>query len=235
MNTLYEYGGIANVLIKTNIDTEIGGKVYKAGEPYTMLKDVYVVLGYEQATSPIAAKKPVSSSQSARPYRLTITNITLTKKVANLILTKCDDDVYTRTVSEKVFAIGKELYLANEPVENTPIFIYDSSGAAVSVEDSAANIITAEVEDGQEYLVYYTISSTGTKYKFEIPHYPYFTFEISGQGNKDKLTNQVYFKFPAVSIITTPNLDLVYDGILSTPLVADIIYQFQEEPTIVMG
>lgn len=235
MNTLYEYGGIANVLIKTNVETEIGGKVYKAGEPYTMLKDVYVVLGYEQATTPIAAKKPVSSSQSARPYRITITNITLTKKVANLILTKCVDDTFTRTIIEKAYPIDGELYLANEIAANTPVFVYDSSGAAVSVKDSTANTIVADFENDQEYTVYYSIAATGTKYKFEIPHYPYFTFEIEGKGNKDKLTNSVYFKFPAVSLVTVPNLDLVYDGILSTPLVCDLIYQYQEEPTIVMG
>ena len=234
MNNLYEYGGIADVLIKPNIDMVIGNKTYKANEPYTILRDVQVNLLYEQINSNIAAKKPVGSSQAARPYQIAISNITLTQKVCNLILTKDEESNYTKTVNEKIIAENESLYLSNEPINNN-IFVYDSSFAAAVVENTEANILTGDFIDGQEYLVFYDITDSGSKYKLEVPHYPYFTFEITAKGNDNKTTSDVYFKFPAVSIVTVPNFNIVYNNILNTPLVADIIYLRQEEPTIIFG
>ena len=235
MNNLYEYGGIADVLIKPNIDMIIGNKTYKANEPYTVLRDVQVNLLYEQTSSDIAAKKPVSSSQRAYPYQIAITNIQLTQKVCNLILTKQEDDKYIKTVNDKVVAESGNLFLSNEPV-NTNIFVYDSSFAAILIEETAANILTgSSLVEGEEYLVFYDIEDSGDKYKLEIPHYPYFTFEINGKGNNSGVTSNIYMKFPAVSIITVPNFNILTNNILNTPLVANIIYLNQEEPTIIIG
>lgn len=234
MNNLYEYGGIADVLIKPNIDMVIGNRSYKANEPYTVLRNVQVNLLYEQISSDITAKKSISSSQIARPYQISINNITLTQKVCNLILTKAENDTYNKTINEKIIAEKGSLYLSDEPI-NDNIFVYDSSFSAISVENAEANVLSGDFVDGQEYLVFYDITDSGNKYKLEIPHYPYFTFEITGKGNDNKMTSDIYFKFPAVSIVTVPNFNIVYNNILNSPLIANIIYLHQEEPTIIFG
>ena len=47
MNNLYEFGTSCDVIIRCPFDTEIGGQFYKAGSPYTILKDVYYNLSYK--------------------------------------------------------------------------------------------------------------------------------------------------------------------------------------------
>lgn len=232
MNKLYEFGGIVDILIKPNIDMFIGDKTYKANEPYTILKEVEAELIYEQISSDIAAKKSISSSQSARPYQISINGIQLTQKVLDLILTRTKNQVYSRTIKEKCIAENNLIYLNNDSIKN--LFIYDKSGSAIDIDNINGNTISGNFDEGEEYLVFYELDINSIIYSFELPHYPYFTLEIMGSGNADKSTSSIYCKFPAVSLINIPNINFTNDGLLNSPLVFKVIYQNQKEPIIVL-
>jgi hypothetical protein len=84
-----------------------------------------------------------------------------------------------------------------------------------------------------EYLVFYQIECEGDKYSFEVPSYGYFSVEVFMKGNTNKISNDVYMHFDALSLATVPNFNIMNGGILNTPLVFNIIYSKQEEPIIV--
>lgn len=233
MNKLYELGSVVDILIKPNTDTVIGNKTYKANEPYTVLKDVSVGLIYEQISSDITAKKPINSSQKARPYQITINDIQLTQKILDLILTRIENTDYIRTIKEICIAEKNSIYLNNEPIKD--LFIYDKSGSAVRVDNIEDNIVSGNFNDGESYLVFYESKIDNVIYSFEMPHYPYFTLEINGKGNTDKNTSSIYCKFPAVSLVSIPNINFINEDILNSPLIFNIIYQNQKEPIIVLG
>ena len=234
MNNVYEYGGIADILLRMKVEKEINGVHYEVNEPYTFLKDVSVQLIYDQKESSSGAKRPVLSSNDGRPLQLIVNGVPLSQKVANLILTN-DNTTYKRTKRERIVCkqLGK-LFIQFE--SKIKVFVYDSNLNKISniyVESSNGQIIHGPFDVDREYLVFYEYESTGDKYSFEIPHYPYFIVEIFMKGNTNKVTNDVYMRFDAASLVSVPNFNIINGGILNTPLVFNLIYTNQEEPIIV--
>ena len=72
-------------------------------------------------------------------------------------------------------------------------------------------------------------------YDFTTPHYGYFTLEIIGKGNQDKISNQVYIKLPAVSLMSTPVFDLVNGNLLHAPLQFQCVHQNQQKSYFNIG
>ena len=234
-NTLYEYGGVADVLIKCKTARTIDGIEYKDGEPYTMLKDVRIQLDYEQHTTDTSAKKPIMSAMDGRPYQLTIGGVPLNRKITNLMLTNTDEQYkYTQRDIVTCWEEGK-LQLSREIVANDNIFCYDEDFNRINVTIIDNNSISGNfIKDGS-YLVFYTAIDTGNAYKFEIPYHAYFSIEIFAKGNTDKQTNNIYMSFDAAALTTVPNFNILSGGLLNTPLVFKLIYQYQKEPVVVFN
>lgn len=221
MNKVYEFGGIADVLLRFKTETEVNGVHYAVNEPYTFLKDVTVQFQYEQTTSQNSGKKSVFATNEGRPTQLIINGVPLTQKIANLVLTHCADASYTRTRRERIICDADgQLPLRHAHVGE--IFSYDNSMNRVN-----------NWQPGEEYLVFYEEQLTGDKYSFEVPYYPYFTLDIFMKGNTNKISNDVYMHFDAASLASVPNFNIVNGGILNTPLVFNLIYVNQEDPIIV--
>lgn len=232
MNNVYEYGGIADVLLRLKIEKEIDGVHYAANEPYTFLKDVNIQFTYEQNDKQSNAKKPVMSFNSGRPSQLIITGLPLTKKIANLILTQ-NNTSYKRTRRERIFCTTDGELSINYDALPGSFFVYDASFNRVEANSYNSNIIKGNFLEEQEYLVFYQEELVGDKYSFEVPFYPYFALDIFMKGNTDKITNDVYMHFDAASLVSVPNFNIINGGILNTPLVFNLIYINQEEPIIV--
>lgn len=234
-NTLYEYGGVADVLIKCKTARTIDGINYKEGEPYTMLKDVHIQLNYEQRAVDASAKKPIMSSADGRPYEIIISGVPLTRKLANLILTERNEQYeYTKREIITCWANG-ELQLNSEVAENDSIFCYDNDFNKIEITSTNKSTILGDFTANSEYLVFYTTVDTGNAYKFEIPYYAYFSIEIFAKGNADKKTNNVYMNFDAAALTSVPNFNILNGGLLNTPLVFKLIYQYQKEPIVVFN
>lgn len=234
-NTLYEYGGVADVLIKCKTARTIDGIEYKDGEPYTMLKDVQIQLNYEQHTMDASAKKPIISGVDARPYELIISGIPLTRKITNLILTQNSQQYeYTKREIITCWEEGK-LELSNEIINSTDVFCYDNNFNRIDASAVDNKTLNGNFAVNTEYLVFYTIYGLGDAYKFEVPYYSYFSIEVFVKGNADKQTNNVYMNFDAAALTTVPNFNILSGGLLNTPLVFRLIYQYQKEPIVVFN
>lgn len=223
MNNVYEYGGIADVLLRFKIEKEVGGVHYAANEPYTFLKDVTIQFQYEQTNAQSNARKPVFATNDGRPLQLIINGVPLTQKIANLVLTNSKNTSYMRTRRERVICDSNgKLNLCYE--SNGEIFVYNTNMERV----------TDNYSPNEEYLVFYQQEvEQGDKYSFEVPFYPYFELDIFMKGNTNKITNDIYMHFDAASLASVPNFNIMSGGILNTPLVFNLIYVNQEEPIIV--
>lgn len=232
-NDIYEFGGIADILIKFKIDKEVNGMTYQAGEPYTFLKDVNINFVYQQQDSLATAKKNVLSSNSGRPTQIVVNNVPFTQKIADLMLTRDKTTMYNRARRETVCCDKQgQIMLTHQPNNNT-IFIYDNNFNKIQVNEVEECIVYGDFIQDTNYLVFYQELATGNKYSFEIPFYPYFEVDIFMKGNTNKITNGVYMHFDALSLVSVPNFNIISGGMLNTPLVFNVIYQGHPEPIIV--
>ena len=232
MNKIYEFGGVADLLLRFSIEKEIDGVHYAANEPYTFLKDVNIQFNYDHNIKETGGKTSTISTRDGRPKQLVIGGVALTQKIAHLIMTSSEDKTYARTRRERVICNGTHLRLNYMPDINS-IFVYDKEGRKINIQSISDNIVCGNFNHNEEYLVFYTQQATGDKYSFEIPHYPYFELDIFMKGNTNKISNDLYMHFNAASLVAVPNLNITSGGILQTPLVFDIIYARQEEPIVV--
>lgn len=233
MNKIYEFGGVADLLLRFSIEKEIDGVHYAANEPYTFLKDVNIQFNYDHNVKEIGGKTSTISVRDGRPKQLIIGGVALTQKIAHLIMTSLPDKNYLRTRRERIVCYKDGILVSNYSPQSGSIFAYDSSGDRIAVTHSDNTQIFGDFKCNVEYLIFYEQESAGDKYSFEIPHYPYFELDIFMKGNTNKISNDLYMHFNAVSLVAVPNLNITSGGILQTPLVFDIIYARQEEPIVV--
>ena len=232
-NNIYEFGGIADVILKFKTNKTVDGVSYQAGEPYTFLKDVDIRFVYDQESSLTGGKKNSLSANSGRPTQIAIGNIPFSRKIANLMLTQDNSTLYTKTKREKIFCEEEgKLMTHGVPTADT-VFVYDSNFMRISVDTVEDSILYGNFEVNMEYLVFYGELCTGDKYGFEIPHYPYFELDIFMKGNNNKISNTIYMNFPALGLVSVPNFNIISGGMLNTPLVFNVIYTGQPEPIIV--
>ena len=233
MNKIYEFGGVADVIIRCNSERTIGGIKYAEGEPYTCLKDVTVQLSYEQHAVETSGSKTVVSHRDGRPYQIIINNVPVTKKICNLILTS-DKNEHTQTIKQVISCEQEGRLLLPQPAVNKPVYCYINEFDQIPVVlNMQTNELEGEFVVGQQYLVFYEIAIVGDSYSFEIPSYGWFSVEIYAKGNIDKTTNTAYMHFSAASLIAVPALNIINGGLFSTPLIFRLIYQNQPEPIIV--
>ena len=212
MNNVYEYGGIADVLLRLKVEKEINGVHYSANEPYTFLKDVQINFLYEQNDAQSNGRKPVLSTNAGRPTQLSITGVPLTSKIADLILTREENTMYNRTRREKQYCSQKGVLQLNYTPIDGSIYVYDEKFNKINVQYNGITITSADIELDKTYLVFYQELFTGDKFNFEIPHYPYFTLDIFVKGNTNKISNDVYMHFDAASLNMVPNFNIINGG-----------------------
>ena len=236
-NRIFEFGGEADVLIKFKNERIVDGVKYAANEPYTFLQDAQIQLSYQNNTSNSnsgAGARASISTHNGRPSQIMITGTPLTKKICDLILTKQESNNYSFTKREITICVEENwIQLNSMPVDI--VYVYDNQLNLVEKSSTYTNDcrVNGKFKVNEQYLVFYKVESEGDVYNFEIPHYPYFSIELFAKGNTNKITNDVYMNFDAVSLASVPNFNVNYGGILNTPLVFNIIYQNQEEPIVV--
>lgn len=230
MNNLYEFGGSCDVVIRCNSERTINNKQYKAGEPYTILRDVFCSLQYKNNTAEANAKTNIVATRQGSPDIVNISNIVLNDKICDLIATR-NGFKYITKVYEGYGENGK-LYLPQKPEGS--IFIFKGS---IAINEFEINdyILTGNFEEGASYLVIYQILTQHSCFEFDTPHYGYFSLEIIGKGNQNKKSENIYMSFPAVSLMSVPVFDLVNGTLLNTPLQFECIHHRQNKAYFNIG
>lgn len=126
-NSLYEYGQIADVIIRPKYDMNLGGKDYKAQTPYTVLHDINFNLQYEQNTASANGIKPIISTQNARPYRVVITGCELTDKVLDLVATRVDKKEHLITRYKTCYGSGDCIYVSDHIATDKFVFVFNKN------------------------------------------------------------------------------------------------------------
>ena len=231
MNNLYEFGGVCDVIIRCNSERKIGQRTYQAGEPYTILKDVYVNVGYRTTMSDASAKNNVLVHRAGLPDLVNISGVTLTDKVCNLIATQENSARITKSI--EVIADDGVIYMPEDYIKDS-VYIYYNN---IRIEDftTEGDKILGSFVESVSYLVFYSILASGSCFNFEVPSFGYFALDIVGKGNIDKKSKNVYISFPAVSLISVPIFDLVNGTILNAPLQFECIHRMQKSPVFVLG
>ena len=231
MNNLYEFGGSCNVIIRCNSERTIGGKTYLANEPYTILENVYCSLQYKNTISEGGAKNNVLATRVGLPDFVNITNVVLNDKINCLIAEK----ISPQTIGHIYYCEAQDntIWLPEAPIKDS-VFVYYKNNKVNDFVIEEDKIIGDFVDD-EGYLVFYDIKSQYACFDFTTPHYGYFTLEIIGRGNQDKISDQVYIKLPAVSLMSVPVFDLINGTLLHAPLQFKCIHQNQQKPYFNIG
>ena len=231
MNNLYEFGTSCDVIIRCPFDTEIGGQFYKAGSPYTILKDVYYNLSYKTQNTNAFSKENILSYRNALPDFINLYNVTLTDKVCNLITTRVDNKMITKVYH--AIAVNGIIYLPENNATNIYI-VHDGSLIDIDYTVEEDKIIGDFIEQ-QEYMLIYNVVNQSETFDFETPSHGYLSLEIIGKGNLNKTTSSIYMNFPAVSLISVPLFNLSSGTILSAPLTFECIQRKQDRAYFAIG
>lgn len=230
MNNLHEFGGVCDVIIKCNSERAIGEKTYKAGEPYTILKDVYVNIGYQNTTSEGSAKNNIYAHRSGSPDTISISGLTLTDKVSNLIATKIQQSVVTKYC--ECIADKNTIYMPEPYIKNSVYIYYNGEKINCKEQDDC---LTGNFTNGYIYTIFYSVAVTQHCYDFTVPSYGYFSLDIIGKGNTNKKSNNIFISCPAVSLVSVPVFNLVNGTILNAPLQFTVIDKNQKPATFTFG
>ena len=226
-NNLYEFGGLCDVIIRCASERTIGGKTYRANEPYTLLEGVYVDLQYATKNSEQSGKTTVLSSREGFPDFINIRGLTLTDKINNLIANRIEPKSIGKVYDG--IAYGGVIYLP-EKASDTEIFVYKRNELFSATMGQNMDCIYGDFEEGETYKIFYNALVGTHAFDLEMPHYGYFTLEIKAKGNTDKITESVYMKFPACSLIAVPVFNFIGNNILNAPLRFQCIYKNQIAP-----
>ena len=231
MNNLYEFGGVCDVIIKCNSERQIGNKTYDAGEPYTILNDVYVNLGYKNIISDGGAKNNIIAHRVGLPDIVNISGLTLTDKVCDLIATRVTDTVITKAC--EVIGDNTKIYMPEQYIHGS-VFVYYKNERITNFTEHN-DYLNGSFQSGEKYLIFYSIKVDNCSFNFNTPTYGYFSLDICGKGNLNKKTKDIYLNFPAVSLMSVPVFDLVNGNILNAPLQFECIHKAQKNSTFKVG
>lgn len=231
---LYEYGGQCSVLLTVKSPRIIGNRKYAENEPYTLLKDVNVVLAYEDTTTEQSAEKPLLATRFGRPSQIGVGKLPFSQKMWDLMFTK-QQDKSSRTYYETRKVDQDSIFYTEYDIVDGAIFVYDGNFQPLEFTKIDDSRLKVDVEPQIAVSVFYQGLIEKAAYSFEVPHFGYFDLQITATGNKDKRTSTAFLHFPAVSLISVPTVELSNGGsIANSNLVFDVIYKGQEEPIIAL-
>lgn len=233
-NNLIEIGSKANVILRFRQDTEVNGTTYKANEPYLLFKNANVLISYTNEDKSGSAARTVIANSEINPRTISVGSINLTRKLVSLLTCfSGEEENFTVTEFEtaNVENVNGDLFITpNESLreeEDEKIFIYtenDFTRLENVTYDAAQNRITSpQLEENKIYLVTYPSVQTGMKFSLNKNHVPYFSLEIQGVGNVDKVRKNVIMYFDKVSLNAFIEFTFIQDEIISVPLIFHII------------
>lgn len=227
MNNLYELGGIGDVFIINKIDLKLGKNNYKAGEVYTVLKDVNINFQYEQNNSLGKNKENKVQYVENYPSSISISNIDMTDKIYNLLMKRKEEDYMIITKKEIITCEeNNTIYLSENPLGN--IYVKNNKYENLFFTQEG-QILKGDFVIGEQYLIFYNIQTEQQVFSMKNNSLPYFSLEIHFKGNKNKETYKGYLLIPSVSLTSSPVIVFDNNSIIKSVLNFTIIQVKDEE------
>lgn len=232
MSQLFEYGSAVDIILRAKNPITIAGKAYKAGEIYTILRDVGVQFNYNPINSEMEARKTLYRGDTQNlPQSVSTSYVPLTTAISDLIFTPVNVPQKVQVTEQRSSDSDGRIILREKAVADT-IFVYGDDGALSFGYDETTNSVQGLI-GGQQFSIYYCTKVNGTAYELEQCYQPYFEAEIIGKGNTNKSTNNMHIVLPAVKVDANPSLTFVDNGQIGLTLTLNIIYKQQDKPVVV--
>lgn len=228
---LLEFGGKANVVLRANIDMDINGNHYDAGDIVFLFDGVDLDFQYNEKVNDKSVAKQNQLSYFERHINtISISGLSLTSNYIE-VFGKKKAESFDRTVIETTTITDKKWYSLQKPSQDK-IFILNDKQYEIEV-DEEYNEITIKTEDelvdGEYTIAYYTSIESPVYDINNIESIPYMSMEILGLGNLDKKDGNIYIKIPKVNLINRPDYSLS-ERITAQDMVFKVI-----QDTILMG
>ena len=232
-NKLIEIGSRANVILRFRTETKVNEETYLPNEPYLLFKNANVLVEYNNLDKSGSAGRTVIAGSYINPKSVSIGNISLTRKLVSLLTTLQGVEEnfgitqFQTSTPEEVNGT-KQIILNNNILENTEnkIFVYeeDTFNKIDFIFESNPDRVEAQDFDlNTSYLVSYEKPLSGLKFNLKKNPIPYFSLEIQGIGNVNKMKKNVIMYFDKVSLNTTIDFTFIQDEIIKVPLSFHII------------
>lgn len=232
-NNLFEIGSKANVILRFRTETCVNGKTYSANEPYILFKNANVLIDYSNEDKTGTAARTVIANSQINPRTVSVGSVNLTRKLIALLtsfngteesfgLTRFETKSPEEENGDKFMMLDNNILTGSE--DNIFVYEEESFDAIDFTYHAAQNrVISSDFDLSKNYLISYSSVKAGMKYKLEKNHVPYFSLEIQGVGNVDKITKNVVMFFDKVSLNTTIDFSFIQDQMINVPLIFHII------------
>lgn len=217
---LIEFGGQANVILRANIDFTVNDIEYKKDDIILYLEDVNLDFTYNETISDKTVNSRNLLAFDIRKLNaVRISSNPLTMQYVELFGEKVKDN-FTYSVVEdteiqdnkfyptKPIATGeKSIYIMN--VGNYGVeYDAESGEATINIEEDIDGVQEQINLEGTYTIVYKTLVDNPA---FNINNnytLPYFSMEVNGIGNINKVDGNINIFIPAVSLLTRPDYSL---------------------------
>lgn len=223
LNNVSALGSIVDALIICNCEMTIGDHTYRAGEPFTYLKQVMATIDSQSVSPSTTVATPTNRGMQMVDAinfvnRLVLSNVGMTSKIKSLFFKTAKDQEMTEwiTITDPVMRL--------EHTDAFGAFIYKNNellieGADFTLEDGWLRI--NDFDDAARYFGSYVHRQDLST--FVVENYPYFTIILYATGNVNGKTSDQRLVFKKVSLmpqtsftfapVTQNNVNLVF-GIL---------------------
>jgi hypothetical protein len=208
INSVFAYGSTVSVLIKTCCETTINGVLFHEHEPYTIIKEAIVDFNYGMKNVVGTTRTNNLAENGEFLSNFTIKNVTLTKKISNLLFDAAKSNVMSYYTAISNSSIMLDLNISNIIMYKDNVLYTDFSTA----ESETNTIVTINNYDSNaKYLVFYDKTASSV-YALESPDLPYFDIYIYGKGNKDQETCNVTLHISTAKLMAEKNLNFNSNG-----------------------
>lgn len=223
-NTLIEIGSSGTVILKFHTKTCINNKTYEAGEPYIFLRDVNVLIRYDNNLKTATDKRLVGAYSDIFPTSINISGASFSRRLAALLSTLSEEKESFNISEMKIIRAedgdGEDNYFFIDNLNAAEsVYIYDEDFEKITdfnIEDGM--IESAHFEAGKRYTVFFSSERVGAKFDLKKPHTSYMSMEIQGIGNINKETKMIKMFFDKVALNSVINFNFIEDGIINAPL-----------------
>ena len=203
-NKVLEFGSVASVVIRPRKDMTVGGKTYLAGEPYLYLKNVEVMITYTNTDKTAKTNVTLAAHSKLTPRSITISSVPLSLKILSLIAKYNGPQEFSYTKFIDGVASANFIFLTDSVDNTRPIYVYDSNYNKIEFTyNSEMNAVeSGDFVDNQRYMISFSSVKDGIKYNLNEEWFSYFSIEIQGVGNIDKITKNLYLFIEKASFIS---------------------------------
>ncbi len=200
LNNVSAIGSVVDALIICNCEMTIGDHTYRAGEPFTYLRQVSVTID-SQSVSP--QQTVVTPTNRGMQYvdavnfvnRIVLSNVPMTTKVKSLFFVPAKNKIMTEWMEVTAPKMKLEHADAFDP------FVYENAvllpNERFTLEDGWLTI--ADFDEEKRYNICYNHREDLSS--FVVENYPYFKIILLAQGNVNGKTSDQRLVFEKVSLM----------------------------------